>query len=35
MPANQWQPAVLDRLGAIALELGRGVRQIAAFNDAD
>ncbi len=35
VPADQWVPAVLDRLGAIALELGRWVRQLAAFGDAD
>lgn len=35
VPANQWDPAVLDRLGAIALELGRWIRQIASFGDTD
>ena len=35
VPANQWDAVVLDRLGSIALELGRWVRQIAAFNDTE
>jgi hypothetical protein len=35
LPANQWDPSVLARLGAIALELGRLVRQIASFNETD
>ncbi len=35
LPADQWEPAVLARLGAIALDLGRQLRQIASFNDRD
>ena len=35
LPADQWDPSVLARLGAIALDLGRQLRHIASFNDQD
>jgi hypothetical protein len=35
MPADQWDPAVLDRLGGIALELGAWVRRLAAMGEQD